>query len=337
MNPAIATAVALTVGAATAAAQTTTLGAVRERGTLNCGVNPGLPGFSQSDDKGNWRGFDVDYCKAIAAAVLGDPARTHYVPASARERFSLLKSGAIDVLVRNTTWTSTRDSALGLSFVGASYYDGQGFMVKAALGKTSVRDLDGATVCVLGATTTELNLTSYFKASNMTIKPLAFDKLEETVQAYLAERCQAYSADMSSLYSVRVQQARPKDHVVLPETISKEPLGPSVRQGDFQWFTIVRWVHFALLGAEELGVTKANINDMAQSANPDVKRLLGSEAEFGAGLGLDNDFAVKVIRAVGNYGEIYERNLGSQSRLKIARGLNNLWNKGGLQYAPPVR
>jgi general L-amino acid transport system substrate-binding protein len=337
MNPAIAAAVALTVGAATAAAQTPTLGAVRERGVLNCGVNPGLPGFSQSDDKGNWRGFDVDYCTAITAAVLGDPVKAHYVPATARERFSLLRSGAIDVLVRNTTWTSTRDSSLGLSFVGASYYDGQGFMVKAALGKKSVRDLDGATVCVLAATTTELNLTSYFKASNMTFSPQAFDKLEETVQAYLAERCQAYSADMSSLYSVRVQQARPKDHVVLPEVISKEPLGPSVRQGDFQWFTIIRWVHFALLSAEELGVTQANIDDMARSANPEIRRLLGTEAEFGTGLGLDNDFAVKVIRAVGNYGEIYERNLGSQSRLKIARGLNNLWNRGGLQYTPPIR
>ena len=337
MNPAIAAVVALTVGATTAAAHATTLDAVRERGMLNCGVNPGLPGFSQSDDKGNWRGFDVDYCTAIAAAVLGDPARVHYVPATARDRFSLLKSGGIDVLVRNSTWTSTRDSSLGLSFVGASYYDGQGFMVKAALGKKSVRDLDGATVCVLASTTTELNLTSYFKASNMTFRPLAFEKLEETVQAYLAERCEAYSADMSSLYSMRVQQARPRDHVVLPEIISKEPLGPSVRQGDSQWFTIIRWVHFALLSAEELGVTHANIDDMAHSANPDIRRLLGNEAEFGTGLGLDNNFAVKVIKAVGNYGEIYERNLGEGSRLKIARGLNNLWNKGGLQYAPPVR
>jgi len=337
MKPAIAAAVVLTVGAATATAQSATLDAVRARGMLNCGVNPGLPGFSQSDDKGNWRGFDVDYCTAIAAAVLGDPTRVHYVPATARERFSLLKSGGIDVLVRNTTWTSARDSSLGLSFVGASYYDGQGFMVKAALGKKSVRDLDGATVCVLAATTTELNLTSYFAASNMTFRPLAFEKLEETVQAYLAERCEAYSADISSLYSVRVQQVRARDHVVLPEIISKEPLGPSVRQGDSQWFTIIRWVHFALLSAEELGVTHANIDEMVHSANPDIRRLLGNEAEFGIGLGLDNDFAVRVIKAVGNYGEIYERNLGEDSRLKIARGLNNLWNKGGLQYAPPVR
>jgi general L-amino acid transport system substrate-binding protein len=337
MNLAIAAVVAIIVGATTATAHATTLEAVKDRGMLNCGINPGLPGFSQSDDKGNWRGFDVDYCTAIAAAVLGDRASVHYVPATARERFSLLKSGGIDVLVRNTTWTSSRDSSLGLSFVGASYYDGQGFMVKAALGKKSVRDLDGATVCVLAATTTELNLTSYFKASNMTFRPLAFDKLEETLQAYLAERCEAYSADMSSLYSMRVQQARPRDHVVLPEIISKEPLGPSVRQGDSQWFTIIRWVHFALLSAEELGVTRANIADMLHSANPDIRRLLGNEAEFGIGLGLDNNFAVRVIKAVGNYGEIYERNLGEGSRLKIARGLNNLWNKGGLQYAPPVR
>jgi general L-amino acid transport system substrate-binding protein len=334
---AVAAAIALSMAAPAVSAQTSTLDAVRQRGVLSCGVNPGLPGFSQPDDQDNWRGFDVDYCRAIAAAVLGDPAKVRFVPTTSRKRFAVLRSGAVDVLARNTTWTSDRDSAIGLAFVGVSYYDGQGFMVKASRGVKSVKELDGATVCVGAETTTELNLASFFKVSNMAYRPVAFEKLDETVQAYLADRCDAFTADMSSLYSARVQQARPKDHVVLPEVISKEPLGPAVRQGDWQWFTIVKWVHFTLLNAEELGITQANIEEMARSADPDVGRLLGREAEFGRGLGLDGDFAAKVIKAVGNYGEIFERNVGSGSRLKIARGLNNLWNRGGLHYAPPVR
>ena len=310
---------------------------MKKRGSLNCGVNSGLPGFSQSDDKGNWRGFDVDYCKAIAAAVLGDATKVSYVLATTKDRFAALRSGRAEVLIRNTTWTSARDSSLGLSFVGVNYYDGQGLMVKASRGVKSAKELNGATVCVLAYTTTELNLDSYFKVSNMTYTPLKFERLDEVQQAYLADRCDAYSADMSSLYSTRVEQARPKDHVMLPDIISKEPLGPSVRQDDWQWFTIVRWVHFALLNAEELGVTQANVDQIGISGDPDIKRLLGKEGDFGKGLGLDNNFAARIISAVGNYGEIFERNVGSGSRLRITRGLNNLWNKGGMQYAPPVR
>jgi general L-amino acid transport system substrate-binding protein len=327
--------ISLAVGAV--ACHANTLESVRQRSYLNCGVNTGLPGFSQSDDKGDWRGFDVDYCKAIAVAVLGDPGKVTYVPTTSRERLAVLRAGKVDVLVRNTTWTSSRDTSSGLSFVAVNYYDGQGFMVKASRGVQSIKDLNGATLCVGAETTTELNLAAYFKVSNMTYKPLTFEKLEETEQAYLADRCHAYAGDLSSLYSTRVRQARPREHVLLPEIISKEPLGPSVRQDDWQWFTIVRWVHFALLNAEELGVTQANVDEMTRSADPDIRRLLGKEGEFGAGLGLDNDFAAQVTKAVGNYGEIFERNIGSHSRMKIPRGLNNLWNKGGLQYAPPVR
>lgn len=337
VTPAIGAAIVFAAGAAVAEAQSDTLSAVKQRGALNCGVNPGLPGFGQSDDRGNWRGFDIDYCKAIGAAVLGDASRVRYVPATARERFALLGSGTVDVLLRNTTWTSTRDSSLGLAFVAVTYYDGQGFMVKASRRVSSVKELNGASVCVLGGTTTELNLSSHFTANAMAYKPLIFEKFDEAVQAYLADRCEVYSADESSLYSARVLQARPAEHVVLPELISKEPLGPSVRQGDARWFTIVRWVHFALLNAEELGVTQANVDEMLDSANPEVRRLLGVEGDFGNGLGLDNGFAAKMVKAVGNYGEIFERNVGSDSRLKIARGLNNLWNRGGIQYAPPVR
>jgi general L-amino acid transport system substrate-binding protein len=319
-------------------AQADTLERVKQRGTLNCGVNPGLPGFSQPDDKGGWRGFDVDYCKAIAIAVVGDPTKANFVPTNSTERFSLLASGDIDVLVRNTTWTSARDSVAGLAFVGVNYYDGQGFMVKASRGVQSANELNGVTVCMLSGTTTEGNVASYFKANNMVFQSLIFDKFNDAVRAYLSGRCDVYTADMSSLYSARVQQARPNDHVLLPEIISKEPLGPLVRQDDFRWFTVVKWVHFVLVNAEELGVTRSNVDEMAQLRNnTDVGRLLGREGDFGRDLGIDSDFAAKIIRSVGNYGEIFERNVGSGSRLKIARGLNNLWNKGGLQYAPPVR
>ena len=320
-----------------AQAQTSTLETVRQRGFVKCGVNAGLPGFSQSDDLGTWRGLDADYCKAIAAAVLGDPTKVNFVPTPRLDRFSALRSGEIDVLVRNTTWTSERDSAGGLSFVGVNYYDGQGFLVKGSRGLKSVKELNGAAICVGTGTTSEGNLAGFFKTNNMTYTPVSFANFEDTVRAYLADRCAAYTADASSLYSVRVKQARPTDHVLLPEIISKEPLGPSVRQGDPQWFTIIKWVHFALLNAEELSVTQANVDAMATSPDPDIRRLLGRDGNFGTGLGLANDFATQVIKAVGNYGEIFERNLGSGSRLKIARGLNNLWSHGGLQYAPPVR
>lgn len=329
--------IAFSLAALSANGQVSTVASVTQRGFLNCGVNSALPGFSQSDGQGHWQGFDVDYCKAIAAALLGDPAKVNYVPLPRLERFARLQSGAIDVLIRNTTWTSTRDSSAGMSFVGVSYYDGQGFMVPASRAIQSVKELGGATVCVGTGTTTELNLADYFAAHNLTYTPLTFATHDETVQAYLADRCAAYTADASSLYSVRVQQVRPKDHVILSEIISKEPLGPAVRQDDVQWFTIVKWVHFALLNAEELGVTQANVEEMTASSNPSVRRLLGVEGEFGKALGLDNEFAAKVLKAVGNYGEIFERNLGIGSRLRIDRGLNKLWNQGGLQYAPPIR
>jgi len=321
----------------TASAQTKTFDTVKQRGSLSCGVNTGLAGFSQPDDKGNWTGLDVDYCKAIAAAVLGDPNKVKYVPTTAKERFTALQSGEIDVLIRNTTWTTARDSSLGLIFAGVNYYDGQGFMVKKTLGVKTAKELNGATVCVQTGTTTELNLADYFKANKMTYKPVVFEKLDETVQAYLAGRCDVYTTDQSGLYSIRVQQPKPDDHVVLPEIISKEPLGPSVRQGDDQWLTVVKWVHYALLNAEEAGITQANVGEMLNSTNPEVKRILGKDGELGKGIGLSNDFVVNVVKAVGNYGELFERNVGTGSRLNIARGLNNLWNKGGIQYAPPLR
>jgi general L-amino acid transport system substrate-binding protein len=334
---ALAAAAGIVVAAGVAKAQTKVLDTVKSRGNLSCGVHIGLAGFGQPDDKGNWTGLDVDYCKAIAAAVLGDATKVKYVPTTAKERFTALQSGEIDVLVRTTTWTIARDSSLGLSFTGVNYYDGQGFMVKASLGVKSAKELGGATVCVLTGTTTELNLADYFKTNNLQYKPVVFEKLDEAVQAYQAGRCDVYTTDQSGLYSIRVQQAKPEDHIVLPEIISKEPLGPSVRQGDSQWFTIVKWVHYALINAEELGVTQANVDQMASSPNPEIKRLLGKDGDLGKGVGLDNDFVVRIVKAVGNYGETFERNVGSGSRLKIARGLNNLWNKGGIQYAPPLR
>jgi general L-amino acid transport system substrate-binding protein len=333
----LAGAVALIAAAGAASAQTKTLDTVKQRGTLSCGVSIGLAGFSQPDDKGNWTGLDVDYCKAIAAAVLGDAAKVKYVPTTAKERFTALSSGEIDVLVRNTTWTIARDSSQGLIFAGVNYYDGQGFMVKASLGVKSAKELGGATVCVQTGTTTELNLADYFKANKMSYKTIVFEKLDETLQAYLAGRCDVFTTDQSGLYSVRVQQPKAEDHLVLPEIISKEPLGPAVRQGDDQWLTVVKWVHYALLNAEEAGITQANVDEMSSSANPDIKRLLGKDGELGKGMGVSNDFVVKIVKAVGNYGELFERNVGTGSRLKIARGLNNLWNNGGIQYAPPLR
>jgi len=332
----VAAGIAFSVAAGSAPGQHRILDDLKQRGFLNCGVNSALPGFSQSDGQGHWQGFDVDYCKAIAAATLGDPNRVNYVPLPRLERFASLQSGIIDVLIRNTTWTSTRDSSTGMSFAGVSYYDGQGFLVKATRAINSVTELSGKTVCVGTGTTTELNLADYFAAHNLTYTPLTFATHDETVQAYLADRCVAYTADASSLYSVRVQQVRPKDHIILSEIISKEPLGPAVRQDDPHWFTIVKWVHFSLLNAEELGVTQGNVEQMTASNNPTIRRLLGA-GEFGAALGLEPDFAIKMLKAVGNYGEIFERNLGTGSRLKIERGLNKLWNQGGLQYAPPIR
>jgi general L-amino acid transport system substrate-binding protein len=334
---AMVTLAALLAASVAAQAQTKTLDTVRKRGQLVCGVNVGLPGFSAPDDKGNWTGLDVDYCKAIAAAVLGDAGKVKYVPTTAKERFSALQSGEIDVLVRNTTWTIARDSAQGMSFVGVNYYDGQRFIVKKSLNVKSARELDGASICVQTGTTTELNLADYFRTNKIKYRPVVFEKLDEAINAYAAGRCDSYTTDGSGLSSVLLQLPKPDEHVILPEIISKEPLGPVVRQGDPHWFTLVKWVHFALLNAEEAGVTQANVGQMLNSANPDIKRLLGREGDFGKGLGLDNDWAVRIIKAVGNYGEIFDRNVGAGSRLKIDRGLNRLWTDGGLHYAPPIR
>jgi general L-amino acid transport system substrate-binding protein len=331
------TAAAVVGFSASAFAQAKTLDQVKSRGSVVCGVGTGLAGFAQPDDKGVWTGLDVDVCRALAAAVLGDPMKVTFKPLSAKERFTALQSGEVDLLSRNTTWTITRDSSLGLSFAGVNFYDGQGFMVKKSLGVKSAKELKGASVCVQTGTTTELNLADFFRANKIDYKTVVFEKNDETVAAYDAGRCDAFTTDSSGLYAERLRMKSPDDHIVLPEIISKEPLGPVVRQGDSQWFTIVKWVHFAMLNAEELGVTQKNVDQMMSSPNPEIKRLLGKEGDFGKGIGLDNDWVVKIVKAVGNYGESYEKNVGASSRLKIARGQNALWNAGGLQYAPPIR
>ena len=333
-TPMIAGAVlALSLGAASAA----TLDDVKAKGFVQCGVNTGLLGFASPDDAGNWRGFDVDYCRAVSAAIFNDPNAVKFTPLSAKDRFTALQSGEVDMLARNTTWTMSRDTALGMSFTGVNYYAGQGFMVRKSLGVDSALQLSGASVCVQSGTTTELNLTDYFSANNMELNPVVFEPLPETEAAYDAGRCDAYTTDASGLYSTRLKLSNPDDHIVLPEIISKEPLGPVVRQGDDQWFNIVKWVGFALLNAEELGITQANVEEMKTSENQEAKRLLGTDGAFGEGIGLGNDWAANMIKAVGNYGEIFERNIGADSNLQIARGLNALWTKGGIQYAPPVR
>jgi general L-amino acid transport system substrate-binding protein len=318
------------------------LGATKEtiiaRGWLSCGINQGLPGFSSPDAKGRWSGFDVDFCRAVAAAVLRDPAKVRFRTLSAKERFTALQSGEIDLLSRNTTWTQTRDTALGLNFAGIIYYDGQSFMVRRSIGVKSARELSGAAVCVNAGTTTELNLADYFRTRKMRYTPVVFEKSDEVLAAYVAGRCDVYSTDQSGLYAQRLKLRDPAAHVILPDIISKEPLGPVVRQGDDGWFNIVRWTLFALIGAEELGVTSGNVGRLAVSAtDPEIRRLLGTEGKVGANLGLDPKWAQRIIAAVGNYGELFERHLGESSRLKIKRGLNRLWNKGGLQYAPPIR
>ena len=314
-----------------------TLDAVRARGVLNCGVTSGLAGFSAPDDKGAWTGIDVDFCKAVAAAIFGADAKVKYAPLSSKERFTALQSGEVDVLARNTTWTMSRDTTQGLTFSVINYFDGQGFMVKKALGVTSAKQLGGATVCVQSGTTSELNLADYFRTNNLPYKVVVFDKNAESLSAYDAGRCDAFTTDASSLYSERLKLGAVEAHVVLPEIISKEPLGPVVRQGDEQWINIVRWTHFAMVGAEELGINKGNVRSLGNSANPEVRRLIGEEGDFGKGIGLSRDWAVRIIEAVGNYGQSFERNLGSGSRLSIARGQNRLWTEGGLQYAPPIR
>ena len=323
-------------GALGATASASTLDQVKARGVLICGANPGLAGFGLPDSQGVYQGLDVDECRAIAAAIFNDPNKVKFLPINAKDRPTILASGEIDVLIRNTTWTLSRQTG-GMFFTGINYYDGQGFMVRKKLGVDSALKLDGASVCVQQGTTTELNLADYFRANNMKLEAVVFATDPETVRAYDSGRCDAYTTDASGLYAERLELSKPDDHVVLPEIISKEPLGPSVRKDDIQWFQIVQWTHYALITAEELGVTQANVDEKLKSDNPAIRRLLGVEGRFGEGLGLTNDWAYRIIKAVGNYGEIFERNVGQGSPIKIARGLNALWNKGGLQYAPPIR
>ena len=313
-----------------------TLDQVKARGQLICGANPGLAGFGLPDDQGVYKGIDVDECKAIAAAIFNDPNKVKYIPINAKDRPTILASGEIDVLIRNTTWTLSCQTG-GMFFTGINFYDGQGFMVRKKLGVDSALKLDGASVCVQQGTTTELNLADYFRANNMKLDAVVFATDEEATKAYDSGRCDAYTTDASGLYSERLKMSNPDDHIVLPEIISKEPLGPSVRKDDVAWFQIVQWSHYALLTAEELGVTQANVDEKLKSDDPSIRRLLGVEGSYGQGLGLTNDWAYRIIKAVGNYGEIFDRNVGQRSPIKISRGLNALWNKGGLQYAPPIR
>ena len=314
-----------------------TLAAVKERGTLNCGVSQGLLGFSSQDDKSNWRGFDVDICRAIAAAIFGDSSKVTFTPLDAASRFTALQSGEIDVLSRNSTWTMSRETSLGLMFVGVAYYDGQGFLLRREAGVETALQLGGKTVCAQTGTTSELNLSDYFRANDMALNVLALGTADETRKAYDLGKCDVLTSDVSQLYAERLKLAAPDSHIILPEVISKEPLGPVVRQGDDQWFNLVKWTLYALINAEELGLKSTTIDAALESASPDIRRLVGNEGEFGQQLGLDRNWAARAIRAVGNYGEIYERNVGTESRLSIPRGLNALWTRGGIQYAPPVR
>lgn len=328
---------------AATAATAGTLDDVKAKGFIQCGVSQGLIGFSNPDSSNNWTGMDVDFCRAVAAAVFNDPTKVKFTPLTAKDRFTALQSGEIDILSRNTTWTMTRDTSLGLKFAGVMYYDGQGFLVKSSLGVDSALKLSGAAVCTQTGTTTELNLADYFKANKMEYKVVAFEKNEEVLAAYQDGRCDVFTTDQSGLYADKLKFATPDEHIVLPEIISKEPLGPLVRQGDDPWFNVVKWTYYALLNAEELGVTTANVGEMASSANPEIQRLLGvknadgTAAGFGTGIGLGEEWVAQIIKAVGNYGEIFERNVGLNTPLKIARGKNALWNAGGLQYAPPIR
>jgi general L-amino acid transport system substrate-binding protein len=321
----------------TQAAWAQTLNAIKDRGQLICGANGTLAGFGLPDPQGNWTGFDVDFCRAIAAAIFNDPTKIKFVPLTAKDRFTALQSGEVDVLSRNTTWTLSRDTSLGLDFAAITYYDGQGFLVRKSLKVTSALELNDAAVCVQQGTTTELNLADYFRANHMGLKTVTFATGDEAVKAYESGRCDSYTTDSSALYGERLKLGEPAEHIVLPEIISKEPLSPAVRHGDNQWTDIVRWTHFAMVNAEELGVTKANVDEKMKSADPETRRMLGVEGQYGEALGLTNDWVYRIVKLVGNYGEVFERNVGQGSPLKIVRGLNALWTKGGLQYGPPFR
>ena len=330
----------LVVGAfelAAAHAGASTLDDVKTRGALRCGIDPSLPGFAQVDSQNRWSGFDVDYCRAIAAAVLGSGTAVEFVPLTAKQRFRAVRTGQVDVLIRDTGWTMARDTTYGLSFVGVNFYNGYGFMVPKLLGVASALELTGAKVCVETGSEAEVVVAAYFKAHNMTYTPVPVQNDSRQEAAYLSGLCNAYTGDTVGLSTARLGLDVPNDHVVLPEILSKEPYGPAVRQNDYGWFAVVKWVHFALLDAEELGITSANVDAMKAREDADVRQLLGSEGAFGEGIGLSNDWAANAIKAVGNYGEIFERNLGAGSRLHMARGLNALWIDGGIQFAPPIR
>jgi general L-amino acid transport system substrate-binding protein len=332
-GPAVAQAPAAAPAAAPPAA---TLDAIRARGTLVCGVNTGLAGFAVPDSQGVWRGFDVDYCRAVAIALFGDPNRVRFVPTTAQVRFTALQSGEVDLLSRNTTWTFSRDTSLGFDFTGINFYDGQGFMVKRALNVQNARQLDGATICVQPGTTTEQNLADWARGARIQIRPVVIERLEDNIAAYNAGRCDAYTTDVSGLAAIRAVQQNPNDHVILPDVISKEPLGPLVRHGDQRFADLVRWIHFGLIAAEEFGITAANAQQaLAGDARPEVQRMLGRTGDLGRMLGVDNAWMLNIIRTLGNYGEIFERNLGP---IGLQRGRNALWTQpGGLQYAPPFR
>ncbi len=314
-----------------------TLDDVKKKGFVQCGVSQGLPGFSNPDEKGNWTGIDVDICRGVAAAVLGSADKVKYTPLSAKERFTALQSGEVDLLSRNTTWTLVRDTALGLNFAGVNYYDGQGFMVRKDLGVKNAKELAGASVCVNIGTTTELNMADFFRSNSMEYKPVVFEKADEVVAAYDAGRCDVWTTDQSGLAANRIKLKNPDDHMILPDVISKEPLGPVVRHGDDQWLDIVKWTLYAMLEAEEYGVNSKNTDQMKSSKNPVIKRLLGTEGDLGKNLGLDSAWAYRIIKQVGNYGELFDRHLGPKTTLQLPRGVNALWKDGGLMYPMPIR
>ncbi len=315
-----------------------TVDGIKEKGFVQCGVNSvGLPGFAEVDASNNWSGLDIDLCRAVAAALLGDATKVKYSPLNAKERFTALQSGEIDLLSRNTTWTSSRDSALGLHFAGVNYYDGQGFMVPRTAAIASALELSGIKVCVQSGTTSEANAADYFSANNMAFEAILAASAAESLSAYKDGRCGVITSDVSQLYAERLKLADPAEHLILADVISKEPLGPIVRQDDPKWATLIKWVHFALLNAEELGVSSETIDEAPASKKPEVRRLVGVDDLLGEQMGLSRDWAANILRSVGNYGEIYERHLGTDSNLDIPRGLNQLWNRGGIQYAPPIR
>jgi general L-amino acid transport system substrate-binding protein len=336
----IGLAIAVAIGAAAITYErydTKTLKRTIRRDAVLCGVNTGLPGFSIPDDKGSWTGFDVDFCRAVAAAIFDDPKKVKFVPLDASERFKELQSRKVDILSRNSTWSMSRETNYDLYFPAVAYYDGEGFMVPASRKIDSALALDGSKVCVQDGTTTQLNLADYFRANNMKYQEMKFGKLDEVFKAYESGQCDTFTADVSQLYALRLNLAKPTDHDILPDVISKEPLAPVVRQRDDDWMMIVKWTLYAMINAEELGITSKNIDEALKSKKPDVMRLVGTEGAYGEDLGLTKDWAARIIRHVGNYGEVYERNVGAGSKLGIPRGLNQLWNAGGIQYAPPIR